>query len=157
MIYDIRTSEHAQQTLTKLTGVPISVWKRYSEVEDVYRYTNDLVAAAITAHGSFPRDYRDFIFVYFHVTTSANECVSFQKHGILDLKQSYLCHESELRTFLEKKDVHIDLDERVLTYRGQEFDITFGVCPRKRTEAYKRWAIGRKFFYDYITCGFLSM
>lgn len=157
MIYDIRTTEYARQTLTNLTGVPIPVWEQYLGHECEYKYTDYLVADVINSHGNLPRSYRDFEFVYFHVTTSANGCASFREHGILDLKQTYSCHDSELREFLEKHDIHIDLDERILTYRGQGFDITFGACPRQDTEAYKCWSIGRKFDYDYTTCGFLSV
>lgn len=157
MIYDIRTTEYAQQTLTNLTGVPISVWERYLGRENEYKYTDYLVADVINSYGHFPHSYRDFEFIYFHVTTSANRCASFRRHGILDLRQSYLCQDSELRVFLEKHGIHIDLSERILVYHGQEFDITFGACPRQDTEAYKRWSIGRKFYYDYTTCGFLSI
>ena len=157
MIYDIRTTEYAQRTLTNLTGIPISVWKQYLGHEREYEYTDYLVADAINSHGHLPRSYRDFQFVYFHVTTSANGCASFGKHGILDLEQSYLCHDSELKSFLEKHDIHINLDERILIYGGQKFDITFGDRPRQDTKAYKCWSIGRKFYYDYTTCGFLSV
>lgn len=156
-IYDIRTSEYAQQTLTNLTGVPISVWNQYLGHEHEYKYTDYLVADVIKSHGYLPCSYIDFEFVYFHVTTSANGCASFRKHGILDLKQSYSCLDSELRAFLEKRDIHINIDERILIYREQEFDINFGACPRQDTEAYKRWSIGRKFYFDYTTCGFLSV
>jgi hypothetical protein len=37
MVYDIRTSENAQQTLVDLTGVPISVWKRYLRLKDTIK------------------------------------------------------------------------------------------------------------------------
>lgn len=157
MIYDIRTTEYAQQTLVNLSGVPISIWEHYVGHEDEYRYIDDLVEHVINCHGHLPSDYRDFEFIYFHITTSANKCLSFRKHGILDLKQSYLCHDSELREFLEKHDIHIELDKRMLTYCGKEFDITFGDCPSRNTEAYKRWSVGRKFYYDHTTCGFLSV
>lgn len=157
MIYDIRTTEYAQQTLTNLTGVPIPVWEQYLGHESEYEYTDYLVADVINSHGNLPHSYRDFEFIYFHVTTSANGCVSFRNHGILDLKQSYLCHDSELREFLENHDIHIDLDDQMLTYRRQGFDITFGACPRQDTEAYNCWSIGRKFYFDYTVCGFLSV
>lgn len=157
MIFDIRTSEHARQTLTNLTYAPISVWGQYVGHESEYRYTDDLVADVIKSYGYLPRDYRDFRFVYFHVTTSANECASFRRHGILDLKQSYSHRDSELREFLEKHDIHIDLVERTLTHRGQNFDISNGACPRRDTEAHRRWCVGNKFFYDFTTCGFLSV
>ncbi len=58
---------------------------------------------------------------------------------------------------MEKHDIYIDLDERILTYCGKAFDITFGAYPRRDTEAYNCWSIGRKFYYDYTTCGFLSV
>ncbi len=77
MVYDIRTTEYAQQTLTSLTGVPIPVWEQYLGHERDYKYTDYLVADVINSHGYLPRCYRDFEFVYFHVTTSANGCASF--------------------------------------------------------------------------------
>jgi len=157
MIYDIRTIEYAQQTLTNLTDIPIAVWEKYLGHELEYKYTDDLVAEVINSNGFLPRNYKDFEFVYFHVTTSANGCKSFWKHGILDLKQSYSCHDSELREFLERHDIHIDLDDRLLTHNRKGYDITFGECPRQGTVAYKCWSIGRKFYFDYTTCGFLSV
>ena len=116
MTYDIRTTEYAQQTLMNLTGVPISKWEKYLGRQHEYKYTDYLVEDVISSYGHFPRSYKDFEFIYFHVTTSANRCTSFQKHGVLDLKQSYLCQDSELRQFLEKHGIDINLDERILIY-----------------------------------------
>lgn len=157
MIYDIRTSESAQQTLTNITGVQIKVWEQYIDRECEYECTNDFLENVIKAHGHFPHSYRDFEFIFFHVTTSANGCASYCKHGILDLKQAYLCHDSELRKFLEEHDIYIDLEEQLLTYCGESFDITFGDCPEPYTEAHNCWSIGRKFYFDYTICGFLSV
>lgn len=157
IIYDIRTIEYARQTLINLTGIPIPVWEQYLGHEREYEYIDYLVADVINSYGHFPGSYKDFEFVYFHVTTSANGCASFRKHGILDLKQSYSCPDSELREFLEKHDINIYLDERTLIYHDQEFDITYGACPRQDTAAYKCWTIGRKFYFDYTICGFLSV
>ncbi|MCD3216325.1 hypothetical protein G8S55_03535 [Clostridium botulinum C] len=157
MIYDIRTAQYAQQTLTNLTGIPLSVWKQYLGHEHEYKFTDYLVADVIKCNGYMPCSCKDLEFIYFHVTTSANICTSFRKHGILDLKQSYLCNDSELRIFLENHDIHINLDDRILIYGEQEFDITFGDCPSRNTEAYNCWSIGRKFYFDYTICGFLSV
>lgn len=157
MIYDIRTTENAQKTLVNLTGVSIPIWEQFISREREYEYTEDLVYDVIKSYGNLPSNYRDFKFVYAHITTSANKCESFYKHGILDLKQSYLCHDSELREFLEMHDIHIDLNEQILKYNRQVYDISYRTCPRKDTEAYKCWSIGRKFYYDYNTCGFLSV
>ena len=62
-------------------------------------YTDDLVEDVINTYGQIPKNYSDF--VYFHVTTSANDCASIKKYGILDLKQAYLCKEAEIRIFLD--------------------------------------------------------
>lgn len=43
MIYDIRSTERAQQTLSILTGVSLSIWERYLGHECDYTYTEDLV------------------------------------------------------------------------------------------------------------------
>lgn len=156
-IYDIRTNEYAQCTLSNLTSVPISVWKQYIDHENEYKYIDDLVLDVIEHHGYMPNNYRDFDYTYFHVTTSSTECASFWNHGILDLKRSYECDDSELKIFLEKHNIYIDLDEQTLTHQGRKFDISFGPCPRRNTEDYRCWSVGRKFYYDYATCGFLSV
>lgn len=158
MIYDIRTTGAAAKTLCNLTGVPLRVWEEYAGHENEYRYAEDMIESVVDTHGKCPNDYRDFYFIYFHVTTSANKCASFRKHGILDLQQSYNCCDSELRMFLEDHDIHINLDRRILSYHGRDFDITYGRCPsRDDSKAYYRWSIGRKFYYDFTTCGFLSV
>lgn len=157
MVYDIRTTENAKQTLVNLTSVPLSVWESYAGREHEYKYTDDLVLDVIKKHGHLPKDFRAFQFVFFHITTSANKCASFFKHGILDLNKSYLCADSELRCFLENHGINIDLDARMLMYMGKKYDITFGRCPREDTKAYYCWSVGRKFYYDYTACGFLSI
>lgn len=159
MIYDIRSTEHAQRTLSSLTSVPTSIWERYLHHERDYTYIDDLVADVIDTHGYLPDSYQNFKFIYFHVTTSANECLSIQRYGLLDLKQAYSSPDSELKTFLEERDIHIDLEEKLLIYGDQTFDITFhsGFRPRQDTIAQACWGIGRKFYYDFTSCGFLSV
>ena len=76
----------------------------------------------------------------------------------MDLKHVYACDDSELRCFLNNSGISIDLDKAVLRYSGREYDIKYGKCPFNReSEEYKCWSIGRKFYYDYTTCGFLSV
>lgn len=157
LIYDIRNSELAQRTLTQLTGVPESIWEQYSNRQYCYKYTEDLVADVINRYGHFPTSYTDFTFIYFHITTSANRCRSLKTHGILDLKTAYSHKDSELRNFLDQHNIFIDLEHHKLTYMDREYDISYGVCPRRGTIAHDCWAIGRKFYFDYTTCGFLSV
>lgn len=157
--YDIRSSANACKTLVELSGVELSTWEKYVGHEREYRYTDDLVEDVIKTYGQLPKNYLDFDFIYFHVTTSANNCASIKKYGILDLKQAYLCKESEIRIFLDQHGVLLNLDKGLLTFNGRTYDITFrsGNCPRTGTQEYLCWSIGRKFYFDYTTCGFLSV
>lgn len=157
MIYDIRNSTNAQQTLVSLTGVPLSIWEQYVGREREFEYTDDLIECVVSSYGKLPQNYRDFNFVYFHITTSANGCASFRKHGIMDLPHTYLCPDSELRVFLEKHHIYIDLQHETLRHGEQIFNIQYGPCPRKDTVEYYCWSIGRKFYFDFTTCGFLSI
>lgn len=157
MIYDIRNSTNAQQTLVSLTGVPLSIWEQYVGREREFEYTDDLIEYVVSSYGKLPQNYRDFNFVYFHITTSANGCASFRKHGIMDLPHTYLCPDSELRVFLEKHHIYIDLQHEILRHGEKIFDIHYGPCPRRDTVEYYCWSVGRKFYYDFTTCGFLSI
>lgn len=157
-LYDIRTSANALSTLVNFTQVVSPIWERYISRERDYQYLEGLVEDVICKHGSFPENYEKWIFTYFHVTTSANECASIKKHGLLDLKNSYRCADSELRIFLDNKGIEIDTDNCTLKYKGEKYDISYGRCPSSFDKvAHSCWAIGRKFYYDYTTCGFLSV
>ena len=156
-IFDIRTSENALQTLCSFTNVSQNIWECYVGTELNYQYSGKLVEYVVKTYGNMPTNYRDWNFIYFHITTSNDECLSFKKYGILDLKSSYLCPDSELRIFLDNHNIHIDLEKRELVYNEQVYDITFGDCPRRDTKEYACWRVGRKFYYDFATCGFLSV
>lgn len=156
-VYDIRTSENAMKTLVELTGVSPYVWEEYSFRERDYPCTEDLIEEVIQKHGKFPVNYTDWTFIYFHVTTSADQCASFYKHGILNLVHSYQCADSELRKFLDAHDIKIDIENRTLCYKAQIYDISYSECPsEKHSEAYACWGIGYRFYGDFTTCGFLS-
>lgn len=101
VLYDIRTEEQAQQTLTRLTHVPISIWKEYVAQESKYVVQDDLVNEVIQKYGSMPGNYRTFEFVFSHITTSNSGCKSIQENGLLDLQLSYRCVDSELRQLLD--------------------------------------------------------
>ena len=157
-VYDIRTSENALSTLVNFTGVAPPIWESCMSQRGDYYYEEEFVEAVIKKYGYFPKNYEDWIFIYFHITTSSNGCASIKRHGILDLPNSYLCEDSELRRFLERKGIVIDIDNCKLSYKDQMFDISYqSHTPRYGTTSYACWAVGRKFYYDYTTCGFLSV
>ena len=157
LIYDIRTSENALSTLVNFTGIVPPIWEKNIPNRNRFQYDEDLVENIISKYGHFTADYETWFFIYFHITTSANKCVSFKKHGILDLKNSYLCPDSELRGFLDKKGILIDIDNHTLSYKGRIYDISYEKWPPTDREAYASWLVGRKFYFDYTTCGFLSV
>ena len=158
MIYDIRTTELARQTLVNITGVPLAVWEENIIHEDNFRYIDDYMADMINTYGHLPKSYTEFEFIYSHITSSANGCLSYRNNGILDLRQSYLCAESELRQFLNQHNIYIDLENCILRFYEKEYDIShYPNRPRTRCIESKCWAVGRKFYYDFTTCGFLSV
>lgn len=159
MLFDIHKEREAQQTLFRLTGIPVEVWEENIHRERDYKLQDYFVEAMIEEYGTreLPKTYLDFDFVFFHITTSADGCTSIKRNGILDLKKAYECEDSELRRFLDNHGVIIDIEKAVLTYRGNEFDIYYGKCPRNHESIeYRCWSVGRKIYYDYTTCGFLS-
>ncbi len=156
--YDIRSSERALKTLASLSEVSEEKWKKYSKREEEYKYTEDLVKDVIKKYGKMPSKYMDFEFTFFHITTSANECRTIQKYGLLNLKQVYQCRESELRVFLDKNGVYFDLENQLLIYNNKKYDISYYTrAPLHNTPEYSCWLIGRRFYFDYATCGFLSV
>ena len=160
MIYDIHTEQAAQATLCRMTGISMDLWESNIHREREYKLQDFFVEAMIQEYAtqSLPLSYKDFDFVYFHITTSSDGCQSIQKNGILDLRESYKCRDSELRRFLDEHGVNINLDYAILSYCGHQYDITFRGTPwDTHSEQYKRWSVGRKFYYDYATCGFLSV
>lgn len=154
-LYDIRTNEQAQRTLSELTNVPIYIWKQYMNQEPKYEIEN-FILKIIKEHGSFPPVYRTFDFLFSHITTSSDGCESIRKNGLLDLQQSYRCNDSELRKFLEMHGVHINIRSKVLRYNGQKYDISLNNRPKTDSEQ-KTWAIALKFYDDYSVNGFLSI
>lgn len=156
-IFDIRTSASALDTLTNLSGVSKDIWDKYLGHEQEYEYVDDLVEDVIRSHGHIPTSFMDFDFIFFHVTTSANGCKSIHETGILDLKNTYLCLQSELRQFLDAHNITIDISKHILTHSANKYNIEFGSCPKSNTKEYFCWSVGRKFYYDFSICGFLSI
>ena len=157
-LYDIRTSANALCTLVNFTGVVPPIWEKYISRQHEFQNDEDLIEYVVNRYGQFPDEYENWMFIYFHITTSANNCASFNRHGILDLRESYECPDSELRQFLDNKGISINIQEHILRYKGKSYNISYDIpMPPMGTKAYACWSIGRKFYYDFTTCGFLSI
>ncbi len=159
LVYNILSEEAAAKTLEKLTSVPFSTY--FSTDEQKYEYTEDMIEDIAARHGHLPPHYENWNFIYTHITTSANHCESFTRNGVMDLVQSYSCPDSELRTFLDSHGIIIDLLQKQLQYQHRIYDISYTYGEHidlfSGSEKSLCRAIARKFFFDFTSCGFLSV
>lgn len=157
-IYDVTSVGNALVTLFSLTDVPTDKWlhcdREFSTHDPIV-----MVQSVVEKYGTMPATYEDWNFQFIHVTTSSDNCKSIDKYGLLDLQQSYECKDSELRKFLDLNGVVINIAKHTLEYEGKTYDISYinVPCPPDDTLDYREWSVGRKFYYDYACCGFLSI
>lgn len=161
LLFDIRDEEKAAKTLERLTGVNATYWY----IERIknngrYDYTDadkDIERIISRNKGHYPQ-LCDLELVITHLTTSNNGCRSILDVGIIDLKKAYTNTRSELRRFLEQHGIEIRLDACCLKYNEKYYDISYEECPwDNESEEYAAWSVGRKFYYDFTVCGFLSI
>lgn len=153
--YNILTPDNAQETLQRLTGIPIDEWKiirkNYNNNQVVDDYLDDILKTRKIVLPSFS----SIRFTFSHITTSANCCESIRRYGLINC--AYTHPQTELYKFLMENGIVIDKRNHVLSYKGKHFDISFEKCDFvSGTEANLAWLIGRKAYYDYGICGFLS-
>lgn len=161
MLYDIRDEKKAALTLEYLTGVQTKHWlieKKYNRNRNDYTDDDkDIERIVRENNGHFP-NLEDFNLVVTHITTSSDKCLSIKKNGIIDLKKSYSLLTSDLRKFLDMNGIEILVDSCQLKYKGKIYDISYKDCPyNSRSKEYASWLVGRKFYYDFTVCGFISI
>ena len=155
MVYDITSSNSAYEWVLQVLGI--------TGEEFIEKYIVD-----------FQKDAEEFMEHYFekieainineleivalHVTSNSDECKAIRKSGICDLKK-VLSESSELKSFLEEKDVLFDIENKKMMLDGQEYSIDYDAYCRAedklnyRDEKLKD--IGRKIYFDYQINGFL--
>ncbi len=159
MIYDIRTPESATQTLADATGIPYNIWVYESYLFDGCAGTDYLCDIIEKYNGHLP-SFDDLYLIISHITTSANSCAEIAENGIGDLQSAYRNTNSELRQFLDRNGISIDLDSAYLSYNGQRYSIEYDGdnCPRDdESTEYKAWSVGGKFYFDNGLCGFFAI
>lgn len=157
MIYDIRNSELAIETLINLTNVSKNVWINSSR--DVKKTDcTQIVECLINEYRIKELNCDDIDFIFSHITTSNNGCESIKKYGLLDLRESYFLKDSELRKMLDSNGIEIDIENKLLKYKNNTFDINFEKdCSSTDIVEKLAWKIGYKFYFDYNICGFLTL
>lgn len=161
MDYDIRSSGRAIKTIERLTGVPRDVWERERKRNQYrYDYTNvdeEIRQLVEKYRGTIPV-LEDIELIVTHITTSKSDCYSILKEGLVDLRKAYNNEKSDLRMFLDENEIYISVEERELRHKNNVYDISYGACPRNYdSEEYACWSVGRKLYYDFTVCGFLSI
>lgn len=162
MLYDIRDKYRAAKTLENLTGVSEKRWLREEEQNigriDYSREDEDIKRIIKENHGYYPK-LEEIELVLTHITTSSDECQSIKDNGLLDLGKSYQLTSSDLRKFLNLNGIEILIDDCKLRYGGREYDIKYTPYPPKNefSKEYNAWLVGRRFYFDYTICGFLSI
>ncbi len=157
IIYNILSKKEAQNTLEKMTGITWSEWKgiRDSYDRDQWSYEDDYIEDVLKEKNVTLPSFYELEFVFSHVTTSANGCIDIRKYGLI----THACqnNKTELCAFLHENGVAIDLSRRELHYFDKVFDVSYDKCPLEYMETeYAAWLVGRKLYYDYGICGFLS-
>ena len=157
MTYNILSARDAQDTLQKLTYIPWAEWQeihnRYNYFRDGYEdeYIDKILGEKCVNLPYF----EDLRFIFSHVSTSANSCNDIKTLGLI--RYAYLNSQTELYSFLNENGITIELSKSKLHYHSKTIDISFGDCPPEyEEEKYAAWSVGRKVYYDYCVCGFLS-
>lgn len=158
MKYDITDQIKAATTLQDLLGIKWSVINRtlkYGYTGDFYEDLENLIMEKGNLAVS---DYRALTFTVQHVTTSNNNCKSIKEYGIMPLDQTYENPSTDLRMFLDKHDIRIDLEAQILSYCGHQYDINNSFRRSKSNHKDKYGAfIGNKFYNEPNVWGFLCL
>lgn len=98
---------------------------------------------------------KDIELVSLHSTTSIDNCQSIKEKGIINL-QDAVSQETPLKTYLENKDIQINIEEKYLLFKGEKLDISkknegFGLSDE---DEYRNRII-HKFYGDFQVNGFL--
>lgn len=157
MTYDILTQQNARKTLQRLTGIEWSTWQYLNRNYNKEQFLSDedYVKRILDKEDCFLPAFRELEFTFGHITTSSTACESIRNGGLMKLACTNKV--TELGLFLSNHDVDINIEQHTLKYNGRTYDISFGDCPPVHNrEEYAAWRVGRKLYYDYCICGFLS-
>jgi len=162
IIYDITDKENSLQTLENLTGLKKDYWEHYVFITNVMQKDIDKAIDDVISLFDLNLDFnpKNIVYCVQHITTSSNGCANIKKIGLVDLVESYTDYNTELRQFLEQQEIKIDLLNEEIFYKNTLLGSIHFSHNRENydysSKAHHLWAVGRKFYYDYCICGFLS-
>lgn len=146
MKYDISTIENCFKTMQDMTDFQSweDMFKIYSNkfIDEPERMRKEIMDIKNVQMKDIVED--DINFVLMHVTTSAEKCKGIRKNGLHNLAWTYK-NDTELRNFLNKYDINIDIDNRKIVVNGNEYEMQNSVN--------QVGGVGYKFFCDPNVCG----
>lgn len=146
MIYDISLIENCYKTMQELTDFQYweDIFKIYSYryIDEPDRMRKEIMNSKNIQIKDIVED--DIIFVLMQVTKSSEECIGIRKDGLHDLVWTYK-HDTELRKFLDKYNINIDIDNRKIVVNGDEYEL--------QNDIKQAGGVGYKFFDDPYVCG----
>ena len=138
-----------------MTGVTSRIW--LSEPEQ-YDDTDEHIASIVRRYKGHLVSFSELEFVFFHLTSSNNECLSIRNNGIKDLWNVYNTADSELRLFLQERGIELLPEYSKLIWNEEYYDIGYYGSSLLWTKKEKLAnQIGYRFEKDYCVCGFLSL
>lgn len=93
--------------------------------------------------------------VSLHSTTSLDNCKAIKRLGIINL-QDAVSQETPLKDYLSKKEIHINIKDKYILYKGNQLDISEKMEGFSLTDSEEfRNRIIHKFYGDFQTNAFL--
>ena len=156
MLYDIRTQKKARCTLEQITNIPIAVWENEPELCES---TGDHILSILDKYHERMIPFEDLDFMFAHLTSSNDKCNLYRQVGLLNLQSAYKTIDSELRCFLVVNGLTIDIDQCLLYWNDERYNISYhSSSPRQIYSGVDELChrIAYRFYKDYAVCGFLS-
>lgn len=153
MIYDIRTTDAARNSVYEMTGMTAYEFFQEYVIEstrdfDEFWDRNEKRIDAI--------DISDLKIIGFHVVSSLDECAEIKKNGLWNL-QRVLTGDTMLKRVLEQYGLTFDVVNKTMIYKGQTWDVNperyVGREDLTEEEELLDW-ISNRIYYDYCVDGF---
>lgn len=154
LIYDITSYNSTKKSLSNLLNI-----EEQKIEEFIFLKSTDLIeflkAFDITDKKLLEKEIE---LVSIHNTTTNDGCLSLKEKGIINL-QAAVIEDTPLKRYLSKKDIHINVKDKFILYKGNKFDISEKNVPKRfyflsEEQTYKNDVI-RKLFDDFQVNGFL--
>ncbi|MGG6362655.1 hypothetical protein ACQ5SI_26270 [Peribacillus frigoritolerans] len=121
VVYDLTTLEGTMKGLAEYLNVDENTVEAYTEscdgeysVDEFLEFINVTEQELLNCELSL---------VTLHVTTNNDKCNSIKEYGLLNLQES-ITLDTPLSRYLKQKNILIDIENKMIHYKGKSFDIS---------------------------------